>query len=473
MTEQTFADSDRGEKIMLRLDSRGGLRRSGLLALVTALATFAAVPLAGTHQRVYAGPPEDAVLDWNLNATNALVNSPTAPIPGLGQSPTVSILHLAMAQGAVYDAVNMIDGGHEPYLEGLPPAPASASHAAAVATAAHDVLVGVVEGVPVISPLTPAIIASIVDRLDDLYADSIAAATVEDGAAAVAAGTAAGGAAAEAMLEERANDGRFGPFRFTSGDDPGEWRPTTPGVSDPFAWVARVDPFVLESTSQFRTKGPHALTSGAYTKEYNEVKELGALDSPRTPEQNALANFYTNNVPPPELFNRTFRVISESEGLTLVEQARLFVMLNMAGADALINCWDDKAVWSFWRPVTAIHEGDDDGNRRTIGDPGWTPLSGNPPYPEHPSGYNCATSAFMHTADAFFGRKPLAFSVVRIVAGEANVTRNYNQFKDVIDDTIDARIYQGIHFRAADVQGAEIGKDVARWLDKHFFQLAK
>jgi hypothetical protein len=335
------------------------------------------------------------------------------------------------------------------------------------------VLVGVVVEVPVAPPLTLAIIAAIVDRLDDLYADSIAAATVEDGAAAVTSGITAGAAAAEAMLEERANDGRYGPFRFTPGDDPGEWRPTTVGVSDPFAWVARVEPFVLESTSQFRTKGPHALKSGAYAKEYNEVKALGETDSPRTPEQNAVAGFYTNNVPPPELFNRTFRVISESEGLTLVEQARLFVMLNMAGADALINCWDDKAFWSFWRPVTAIHEGDDDGNPRTAGDPDWTSLQGTPPYPDHASGYNCATSAFMHTAHAFFGKKPLSFNVVRIVPGVPDVTRTYNQFTDVVDDTIDARVYQGIHFRAADVQGAGIGKDVAHWLDKNFFQSVK
>jgi hypothetical protein len=96
-----------------------------------------------------------------------------------------------------------------------------------------------------------------------------------------------------------------------------------------------------------------------------------------------------------------------------------------------------------------------------------------PPYPDHSSGYNCATGAFMHTADAFFGKKPLSFSVVRIVPGEPDLTRTYNQSTDVVDDTIDARVYQGIHFRAADVQGAGIGKDVAHWLDKNFFQSVK
>ncbi len=423
------------------------------------------VVVAGGAAPAQAGPPQDAVLDWNAFALNALVTGfnepPAPPIPGAGQTPPVSILHLAMVQGAVYDAVNMIDGGHEAYLDDLPPAPPLASKPAAVATAAHHVLVG----------LVPPLSSAIVNRLNALYVSSLAA-IPPDGSAKTD-GIAAGEAAAAAMLAERANDGRYGPFRFTSGDDPGEWRPTTPGVSDPFAWVARVEPFVLESMSQFRSKGPHALTSGAYTKDYNEVKELGAVGSARTPEQNALAGFYTNNVPPPELFNRTVRAISKSEGLGLVEQARLFAMLNMAGADALINCWDDKAFWSFWRPITAIREGDEDGNPRTVGDPTWTSLSANPPYPDHPSGYTCVTGAFMHTAGAFFGKKPIAFDVVRIVPGVANVTRTYDQFTDVIDDTIDARVYQGIHFRAPDVQGAEIGKDVARWLDKHYFQPVK
>jgi hypothetical protein len=442
------------------------------IATVTALSLV--VLLGGAARPAQAGPPEDAVLDWNTYASEALINAASAPIPGMGQGPTVAILHLAMVQGAVYDAVNMIDGGHAPYLDDLPAAPASASKPAAVATAAHHVLVGMV--------IQPAFTPAIITRLNGLYTSSLAA--IADGAAKTA-GIAAGEAAAAKMLAERAADGRYGPFRFTCGDDAGEWRPTTSlacttpsGPNDPNAWVARVEPFVLESTSQFRSKGPHDMTSGAYAKEYNEVKELGAVGSQRTPEQAALAGFFTNTTSPPEMYNRTFRTVAASEGLTLVEQARLFAMLNLAGADSLINCWDDKAHWSFWRPITAIRLGDQDGNPKTTADPSWTPLSavpatGNPPYPDHPSGYNCVTGGFMHTAAAFFGKKPIVFDMVRIVAGEANQTRTYRQFTDVVDDTIDARVDIGIHFRAPDVQGAEIGKDVARWLVKNYFQPVK
>ena len=447
---------------------------AGLAPALAGFALLVAIVVGGAAAPAQAVTADDAVLDWNRYASEALINAPAAPTPGMGQGPTVAILHLAMVQGAVYDAVNMIDGGHEAYLDDLPAAPSSASKSAAAATAAHHVLVGMV--------IQPAFTAAILDRLNGLYGDSLDA--VPDGAAKTA-GIAAGTAAAAKMLSERAADGRYGPFRFTCGEDAGEWRPTTSlvcttpsGPSDPNAWVARVEPFVLESTSQFRSKGPHDMTSGAYAKEYNEVKELGAVGGQRTPEQNALAGFFTNTTSPPEMYNRTFRTVAASEGLTLVEQARLFAMLNLAGADAIINCWDDKAHWSFWRPMTAIRQGDLDGNPKTTADPGWTPLSatpatGNPPYPDHPSGYNCITGGFFHTAAAFFGKKPIAFDLVRKVTGEADQTRSYRQFTDVIDDTISARVYIGIHFRAPDVQGAEIGKDVARWLDQHFFGPAR
>jgi hypothetical protein len=458
---------------MLNLHLPQRVRRVGLLAGAAALTALALAPWGSAPGPASAAAPNTAVLDWNLNAVNALVNAPSAAIPGAGQPPPVSILHLAMVQGAVYDAVTSITGGHAPFLDGLPAAPASASTAAAVATAAHHVLVGVV--------IVPPLSATIVTRLNDLYAASLAAATVADGADAVAAGVAAGAAAAAKMLAERADDGRYPavPFTFAVGADAGEWRPTN-GVNDPFAWVAKVDPFVLDSAAQVRSKGPHSLTSGAYAKEYDEVKAYGGngttTPTVRTAAQTATARFFAVN--PVELFNRAFRGIAAGEGLGVADQARLFAMIDIAGADALIGCWDDKAYWNFWRPVTAIQQGDDDGNPRTAGDPTWTPfvaltpVGATPPYPDEPSGYNCVTGAFMHAAEAFFGRGKFAFSLTATIAGTP-VTRDYERFTDVLDDTIDARVFLGIHFRAADVHGAEIGRDVVHVLDKHHFQRVK
>jgi hypothetical protein len=373
-----------------------------------------------------------------------------------------------MVQGAVYDAVNAIDAGHQPYLAGLPSAPETADSDAAAATAAHEVLVGLT------NPVTGALLLPQATRdwLDAEYASSLGA--IADGQPKSDAIT-IGSAAATAMLEARDDDdgtgpdgdGRYVPFLFSQGIGVGEWRPLgSPPASDPFAWVANVTPFLLEDEAQLRTTGPHDLTSAIYAKEYNEVKKLGSnvIPSARTAEQAAVADFYDVN--PVPLWNRTFRDIAGDEGLTTVEEARLFAVLNMTSADAVISCWNDKEFWGFWRPITAIRMGDLDDNPATVGDPNWTPKIGNPPYPEQPSGYNCITGAFMHAAGDFFGTKNYEFSVERTPGG---VMRNYVRFTDVIKDTIDARVYQGIHFRTADVQGAVIGMRAAHWCDKHFF----
>ena len=415
-----------------------------LAATLVVLAAIGPPPTSAT------GP--NSVLVWNLHAVEALANPPTAATPGAGQTPPVVSLHLAMVQGAVYDAVNAIEGGHRPYLAGLPAASPGASKRAAVAAAAHDVLVGLV-------PPLPQVVR---DRLDALYAASLGG--IPDGAAKDS-GIAVGAAAAAAMLAERANDGRYGSFSFSPGTEPGQWRPTS-GVNDPFAWVARVRPFALQSQSQFRTAGPRDLTSVEYAAEYAEVKALGsATSTSRTAAQTAVALFYTEN--PLVLWNRTFRVIAQDRSLSVVDSARLFAMLGVAGADAVIGCWDDKAHWSFWRPVTAIRLGDTDGNRATDPQSDWTPLGPTPPYPDHPSGYNCHTGAVVHTAKRFFGTDRVSFTVH---SNATNVDRSYARFSDAARDTIDARVFLGIHFRSPDVQGARLGMKVAGWVDKHHFQ---
>ncbi len=359
---------------------------------------------------------------------------------------------MAMVQGAVYDAVNAIDGGYEPYLKGLPAAPASASVDAAVATAAHDVLVNLVPSLP----------AGIDARLDTLYADFLAG--IPAGASKNA-GVAAGAAAAAAMLAERAGDGRFGAFRFSTGTDPGDWRPTS-GVNDPSGWIARVRPFVMRSTGQFRTEGPAPLTSEEYAAEYNEVKALGSANSTqRTAAQTALGNFYIEL--PVLLFHRTLRTIATDRGLSTVDTARLFGQVSLSVANSAIGCWDDKEHWSFWRPVTAIQLGDTDGNPATTRDLNWAPAVANPPYPEQPSGYNCLTGATVNAARAFFGRDRMPFTVH---SNLANADRTYGRWSDVLRDTINSRIYIGLHFRSADEDGAWLGRKAAQWVAKHEFK---
>ena len=142
-------------------------------------------------------------------------------------------------------------------------------------------------------------------------------------------------------------------------------------------------------------------------------------------------------------------------------------MMNFAAADAGINCWDEKVFWAFWRPITAIRLADTDGNPNTTADTGWLPLIPTPPYSDHTSGYNCLSAAFVHSAKAFFGTDRVRFTVH---SNATNADRSYRRLTDPIKDTIDARVWVGLHFRAADVDGARLGKEVACWVDDHFFQ---
>jgi hypothetical protein len=294
-----------------------------------------------------------------------------------------------------------------------------------------------------------------------------------------AAGVAIGEATARAMLIDRQNDGRFGPSPTPYPVAPGVWRPTPPfNAHDPAPWVGNVRPFLVPSAEMLRTDGPNALTSDAYTEDFNEIKDVGSLTSTtRTPDQTDAAIFWQDHLH--ALMNRLFRNLAASQGLNIVRSARFFAMENLAAADAAIGCWNDKYYWQFWRPITAIREADTDGNPNTQPDPTWLPLFdpsihvcngpllSTPPFPDHPSGHACGTSAFIHTLQNFFGTDKIA---VTITSNKSCTTRSFDRFSDMLSEVIDARVWAGIHFRTADVQGAVLGKKVAHYLNKHYFQ---
>jgi hypothetical protein len=402
----------------------------GLLAACAALL----VPVASARA--------DAVTEWNLNATNALIVSAAQP-------PQVSVPHLAMVHGAVYDAVNAIEGGYEPYLLSSHSAQPSDSKRAAAATAAYRVL----------AHLVPAQQTT----LDALYAASLSG--VPDGPSKTG-GIAVGEHAATAMIQARTNDGRFGSFRFAVGSAPGVWRPVLPAfVNDPAAWLKDVRPFLIKDPSQFRSKGPLELTSHRYAREFDEVKSLGSLTSTeRTPDQTHAARYWAEN--PPATWSRVFRTLSAQQGLTLVENARLYAMLYTTAADALIAVWDDKAYWSFWRPITAIREAGSDGNPLTQPQAGWTPLIATPPYPEHPSGHTGLSGSIVKTLQQFFGTDEIAWTDTN----NAGLTRSFSSLSEAIDEIVDARVWSGIHFRAADVQGQRIARHVAGYRQGRYFR---
>jgi PAP2 superfamily len=282
-------------------------------------------------------------------------------------------------------------------------------------------------------------------------------------------GVEVGEASAATMLATRANDGRGGPFTFVFGTTPGVWRPTPPNFGlDPAPWVANVRPFLVPSAEMLRSDGPNALTSAAYAEDLNEVKQLGSLTSTsRTADQTQAAIFWQDSGP--QIWNRVLRALAASRGLDIVDSARMFAMTNLAAADGSIGCWNDKYHWNFWRPITAIRQADNDRNPATVAGPTWTPLFATPPFPEHPSGHTCISGAVVETLQYFFGTDKIAFRTSSSFMGER--TRSFERFSEAIKEIIDARVWAGIHFRTADVQGAVLGKKVARYLREHYFQL--
>jgi hypothetical protein len=447
-----------------KFDSARRARVNRRVAGLVSIALLAAAMQAGP---VYAAE-NDAVRVWNERAAITLVNGPTAAVPGVQFTPPVAIIHLAMVQGAVYDAVNAIKGGHDPYLAGLK-APTSASKGAAAATAAHHVLTGILDQAPLTATLTADVKAAIQARLDAEYASSLAEISAGD---AKNKGIQVGAAAAAAMLANRVGDGRFGApgYPVPANPGPGEWRPNP--INDPNAWVRNVRPFTLPSSDYFQTSGPPLpLTSAQYATEFNEVKALGRIDSAtRTAAQTSLA-YWTAGHPVPMLY-QSMRQVAASKGLTITEQARFYAMTSMATADSAINCFAEKARWSFWRPTSAIQLADTDGNDATDPDTGWTSLLPLPPYADEPSGANCFFAGLMTSAKLFFGSDAAEFDVVSpglaTVPGSGS-TRHYSHFTDVIPDVIDARVFGGLHFRTADVHGAMLGKSVADYVDANFF----
>jgi hypothetical protein len=439
-----------------------------------------AVAVGGLSASARGQPAGNMAIDWNAIASTAIM---AAPPQGAGQPPHAAPLSLAMVQGAVYDAVNAIDGGHQPYLV-APPADPGASKEAAAATAAFCVLAGPSVADPTVPCELPGLFPGQFSALKPVYDASLA--SIPNGSAKDD-GVEVGEAAARAMLVARANDGRFGPFTFTEGFDPGQWRLAPPqGLAgivarDPAPWVGFVKPFVVPNVEILRSDGPNALTSAAYARDFNEIEELGSLTSTkRTADQTEAAIFWQDSGP--AIWNRVYRSSATSRGLDIVDSARLFAMTNLAAADGSIGCWNDKAYWSFWRPITAIREAASDGNPATEADPNWVPLfdpsvpvSGTPlvtpGFPDHPAGHTCISGATVHALQAFFGTDKVPFTAISNKCLPAPCPpRTFDRFSDALKEIIGARVWGGIHFRTADVQGAVLGKKVVHYMTKHYFQ---
>jgi hypothetical protein len=382
------------------------------------------------------------ITTWDAIAVRTIV------VQGL-KPPPVTQLYLGFVSAAMYNAVVTIDGRFAPYTT-QPRAHAHASPEAAAATAAYRVL----------SVYFPA-------SAEQLTADYQASlARIPNGVGKVH-GIRVGEDAARAIVRLREGDGRDANITLNVTPAPGVWRPTPPAFAPMLApWLGFVRPLLLASPTQIPYAGPNPLTSAAYTRDFNEVKAIGAAASAtRTPAQTETARFWNDSVP--VQYQAAFRDLATRYRLDIVHSARLFAILNMTAADAAISCWRGKYDIPFWRPSTAIQLADTDGNPATTADPTWTPLVANPPYPEHLSGHACLTGATTNGLSYLLGPQNLDLVVSSAVTG---TTRHYATARALDQETMNARVWLGIHFRKAVVEGNRLGHRVSRWALQHYFQ---
>jgi hypothetical protein len=405
-------------------------------------------------------PATDMVVRWDNVTIDVLRADRTLP------GPTWASRTFAIESAAVFDAVNAIDGSYEPYVfDGQ--APRGASMAAAIAAAAHAVLVAIYPQQRVM--------------LDQAYQQSLA--TVQNSPAKTK-GIVHGEKVAQLVLNDRRRDGSDANPTYTSDGLPGHWEsdPLNPGQHALGVAWGDVDPFTMTGGSQFRPPHPPDMTSAAYTAAFNEVKSLGEKNSLlRTAEQTEIGIFWGYDRAglgaPPSLYNQIVQTIAAQEHNTMVENARLFALANLAQADAGIAAWECKYVDNFWRPVTAIRRAAEDGNPDTTSDANWEPLGApgggvvnnfTPPFPAYVSGHATFGAAVFRVLADFYGTDVHSFTVRSDEL--PNVTRSFESFSDAAAENARSRIYLGIHWNFDDSEGQALGRQVADWTIEHALQ---
>ena len=373
----------------------------------------------------------DVVTEWNARIDEIVTqgNIPNHP----------ATRAYAIAQTAVYEAVNAITQRYPAGALQLPVA-RGASIDAAVAAANRAAL----------ASLLPAQRAAI----DAGYAEALA--KIADGPER-SAGIALGEKAAAAVLAQRADDGAARPEQYRPHAAAGIYVPTTvPLVPQ---WPQR-RPWLMSSAAQFRPGPPPALGSEAWARDYNEVKALGARTSPRrSAEQTEIARFWEASGPP--IYHRVARSVANAPGRDVTRNARLFAALCQATDDAYIAVFDAKYHYNFWRPLTAIRNGDIDGNDATERDPGWAPFVTTPMHPEYPCAHCIIAATVAAVLQADVGRDPMP--VLTTTSPTANgASRSWTTTDGLVREVSDARVFDGVHFRNSSEVGAAMGGQIGR-----------
>lgn len=408
------------------------LPAAALLLISISTAAFSQVPAPG-----------DVVTRWNVIALDYLK---AKNIPNQQGSRTMAMLHTSM-----YNAINAVFGTHSAYKVDLGSPPGTSPEAAAISAANH-----------VLSTLYSADAeAPFIYRYREMMAE------IPDGDG-KASGVEFGRIVAQAIIDLRADDQSVGAesVPYPDGTETGKWRRTGAALPLMPGW-GRVTPWTMTRKNLLRQAGPPPLRSAKYQKAYSWVKAIGAKNSTlRTVEQTAVAMFWIGGIP--EHWHAIAREISFREGLTLAQNARLFALLSLGLADASISGWNMKYRYGFWRPVTAIREGVNDTNRRTVGDPSWEPLIMTPPFPEYPSGHSitCATAATI--LKKFFRGKNYTFT--RESSTPNQQPRTFNSFWQAAEEAGRSRIYAGVHFSFSNGDALTAGKKLGDFVYDHYLR---
>jgi hypothetical protein len=397
--------------------------------------------LAAAISVVPAVSAADVVTEWNQKAGAALAEAKVYAFVG---SRAMSLVHVAM-----FDAINSVEGRYTPYKVKVP-APTGSSAEAAGTAAAHAVLV----------KLFPEQKAS----LDEAYATSLA--QIPDGSGKTA-GIGVGEEVAGKILALRAADGADAPNTYRPSTAPGVYVPTALPIASQWG---NVTPWVMERGSQFRPAAPPALTSAQWAQDYNEVKDLGGKKSTtRTAEQTEMARFWV--ITGPQSWDPIVRQLAAAPGRSLIENARLFALVEIAAADAYIAVFDAKYTFNFWRPITAIRNGDLDGNDATSRDAGWEPVIDTPLHPEYPCAHCISSAAVRAVLEPEFGKGPVSLSMTSSAAPGA--VHKWASIQEWAEEVSAARICGGIHYRNSTVVGKDMGKKIGELAVRNYLTPAR
>ena len=413
------------------------------LFVLFALVLVAATAASGSRDRAQLRPDTEpnAILYWSQVAEATI---------SVGRPPASSEVLNGLVHAAIYDATVSVEGQYQPFAVSIRRAgPTSVD--SAIAAAARGVLVVRVPGQA--------------SAVETAYASFIAG--IPDGTRKTN-GIRLGRAVAGAYIALRSDDGFDNVVQWVQPTPgPGVFEPIPTGSTPVDIKLKQVRPLSFDDPARFRPGGPNSLRSNAYTRDFNETKALGRVDSTeRTPEQSQTVLFWTEQAM--VLFNRNLRSLAVENGLDTLESARMLAMVHVSAADSLVGCWEAKFHYNFWRPLHAIQRADTDGNPDTVQDPTWTHLVlGN--HPEYPSGHACFTGALTRALTAYFETDRVPWSITSTVT---NTTHYFERLGQIRDEVTEARINGGLHFRKSMVDGDDLARRTTRYVLRHNFRAA-